>query len=216
MSLDESAPQIGRRERLVQAWQAQGDFMEWVRGTADAYFASMYSLEAAALAVRSTVAEFQAVLNLSLLEDDDLNRIASARPPKTTWLSLAQASSTSLTAALEALERRGSDESPFYVVRQALSEIEGPTVQEKVAALSGKTVEQMAAKAVQYKLLATKQQQAIANFAALKRRGTPLTPAQVAYLGNLLEQLVAGGAVRPDSPDNDQDHCDAVLAALRE
>jgi hypothetical protein len=209
-----SGRSIGRLEQLIEAWSGQGDFDVWVRRVSDAYFASMLRLEAAARLVRTTPAELQAVLNLASIEDNDLEKIARARPPKTTWLTLATASPAAIDAALRALAEMDPHASPYHTVQNAVGSIEGPGVQDRVAALSGATIVHMGKKATQYNVLSPNQRKALLDIGKRKRTGTSLTPPQVAYLTSLLQQLREAGAIKPDSPDGDQQECDAVLAAL--
>jgi len=180
----------------------------------EAYLASHQRLEGAAKLLGANPVELQAVLNLATLDDDELAIMSKSPPPKTTWLSLADASRPAIEQAISALGRMSTGDSPFQTVQEAIGRVDGPAEQDRVASLPSATISHMAKKSTQYNLLGDTGQKAMADFARRKRVGNALTGAQVGYMTRLLGKLVDGGAVRRDSPDGDQDHCDAVLDAL--
>jgi hypothetical protein len=205
----------GRLEGLITAWANREDrFDDWVREVSRAYFSSRLRLEGASKLLGTTPAELQAVLMLATLDDADLAKLASAPPPKTTWLSLAGAKTLGIEAALEALQHLPSGESPFHAVEDAITRVEGPTALYRVGQLPGATLARMASKAKQYGLLRPQDRQALVSFGIMKQTGKPLSPRQMAYAFNLLTKLLDGGAIKRDSPDADQADCDAVLDAL--
>jgi hypothetical protein len=204
----------GRLGRLIESWSTRGRFDDWVVDVSEAYIASRLRLEGAAKLLDTTPAELQAVLNLATLDEEELRLIGENPPPKTTWLTFALASREGIEAAIAALGAMPVGASPFHTVRDAIHGVEGPTVLERVAALTGPDILHMWSKAKQYGLLSPKSQKALESMGKQKRTGRPLTPRQTAYLYDLLRQLADGGAVRRDSPDGDQDVCDAVLDAI--
>jgi hypothetical protein len=209
------ASSTGRVGDLVESWAADRvPFDAWVRRVSRAFFASRLRLEGAAKLLGTTPAELQAVLSLATLEDDDLALFTGPPPPRTTWLTFAHSTTDGIEAGLEALRTLPAGESPFHAVEDAVRAVEGPGVLQRVAELSGTTFVHMGEKAKQYNQLGTKGPGALQSMGRQKRTGKPLTPRQVAYAYNLLEELADRGAVRRDSPDDDQADCDAVLDAL--
>lgn len=198
------------------AWAAKASmsFGDWVALVAKTFYESRLTLEGAARRIRVTAAELQAVLSLAGLEDDDLQLLSKAIPPKTTWFLFAGASSEGVQAGVEALQKASAADSPFAIVEQAIRDAMGPDSMERVAALPGRVLGHMASKAKQYDLLYPKARSFLVNMAKSKSAGRTLTQKQVAYLHDVLNMLVDGGAIARSSPDGDQEQCDAVLEAL--
>ena len=205
---------VGRLEGLVKSWNSEASFDDWVRSVSDSYLASHQRLEGAAKLLGTTPVELQAVLNLATLDDEDLALLGDPIPPKTTWLALATASRPAIETALAALHRMPHGASPSRTVDEAIQEIDGPDQADRIAGLSGATIVHMAKKAKQYGLLGDRGTKALEDLGSQKRTGRALTGAQVGYLTRLLAKLADGGAIRRDSPDGDQQHCDSVLDAL--
>jgi hypothetical protein len=200
-------------EQLRSVWAtSELAFGIWIREVADGYATCGLNLEAAASLVGATPAELEAVLQLSLLEDDELGLFESV-PPKTTWFLFAGASPAGIRAGLDALKSRGTV-SAFDVVADAIREAQGPTEQERVAALSWQVFAHAAKKAEQYNQLTDRHRRALKGFGSRKRGGRPLTGAQVAYATGLLAELADAGVISRKSMDGDQELCDQVLDAL--
>lgn len=208
-STEHSTPE----ESLRSVWRADDlGFGTWVRQVANRYAVCGLNLEAAASLVGATPAELEAVLQLALLDDDELDVFHSV-PPKTTWFQFAGASPAGIRAGLEALENRG-DASAFDVVETAIHQAQGPTEQERVAALSWQVFAHAAKKADQYNQLNDKHRKALKGFGSRKKGGRPLTGAQAAYATGLLTQLADAGVISRNSMDGDQELCDQTLEAL--
>ena len=207
----------GRIAAFVTAWRTWGEpdvtFDSWVRRVSQTFMDCRIRGEAAARLVGTTIAELEAVLHLATMEDEDLQRIAERVPPKTTWFTLAGVSGEAVTAALDALAELSTGESPSAAVRAAVEEAD-PSTHSKVASLSGGVFGHMAKKAKQYDLLTARGRSMLASAKTRKNSGNQLTLKQVAYVQDLLNQLVDGGAVKRKSPDGDQVLCDMVLDAL--
>jgi hypothetical protein len=214
--VDERAPLSGHIAELMRAWNEKQEtpFAVWVRSVSKTYYEIRLNLEGAARLLATNVAELQAVLNLATMDDADLELLSSAVPPKTTWFVFAGASSEGVQAGLDALKALGDDASPFQVVYEAVRSVSGPDVSDRVAALPGAVLGHMARKAKQYDLLSPRSRKFLVDIARRKGSGTPLSPRQVAYSVNVLTELVEHGAVSRPSPDDDQEHCNAVLDAL--
>ena len=108
----------GRIESLVSTWTSgpARPFDDWLREVSVAYFASGMRLEGASKLLETTPAELQGALSLATLDDDDLAVLAGVRPPKTTWLSFAMATSAGVRAGADALRGLNDGESPFHAV----------------------------------------------------------------------------------------------------
>lgn len=205
---------VGRLEALIDAWNSvDRGFTDRVRLVSQSFFESRLRPEAAAKLLETTVAELEAVLHLAAMDDDDLGLLDSFAPPKTTWFSLSSVSGDVIRRALDAVRQLPEGESPAMAVQAAI-EAAKPSVQTRVAALSGDVISRMATKAKDYGLLNPTARNFMASAARTLRRGDRLSPRQTAWLSELLSELAARGAVKRDSPDDDQSDCDAVLDAL--
>jgi hypothetical protein len=205
---------VDEQADLKSAWEAsEVGFADWVVGVADAYERTDMSLEAASTLVSVNPAEFEAVLHLATMDEDDLRFIAEDVPPKSTWFLLAGATSQGVREALAALKE--SDGRPsFEVVEAALREAQGPSEEDRVAALPPEIFKHLAAKADQYKALNPGARRALASFGTRLKGGRPLTPRQLAWATDLLEALADARVVARDSPDDDVEICNLVLDAI--
>jgi hypothetical protein len=208
---------------LVGVWPPDlaSSFSEWVMRVAGIYYASSLPLEAAARVVGCTVAELQGLLRLSALEPERLARLDSTPPPSTTWFLFAGAQSEDeFAAGLTALERTETSVSAFGTVLAAMVERAAPNVYERVLALGSDRFWHLAHKAKEYDALGEKARGFLAQVARLsgsaQKAGRPLllSPKQRRWLLALLWELADNGVITANSPDDDQAHCDAVLAAL--
>jgi hypothetical protein len=207
--------EVSRYDLLVNAWNSHGQkpFDQWILDVSDAFHRSKLGIGFAAGLLGVRVAEFQAALALATLEDEDLALLASSEPPKTTWFALADANREEIEAAIIALSQ-SDDPSPFKKVSSAMKSVSGPSIVEKVGALGQKVFVHAAKKAETYGLLRTQDIRALKGFASSVRTGRGLTPRQISYARDLLEQLVEGGAVVANSQDGDKAICDEILKAL--
>ena len=203
---------------FVDAWRMpQEPFSTWVTDAARRFYDAHLTLERAARLVRSTPAEVEAVLKLATL-DEDLELLGNSPPPKTTWFLLAEATHEGLVAAIEALaewmKKRPPKEPPSRVVLEARHIAEGPSTDERIATLDSKIFGHLAKKAKQYDVLSPRARKFLVDVAKRRRGGQPLTARQAAWAKSILGELVDLGVVRPDSPDGDQELCDAVLDVM--
>lgn len=201
---------------LVDAWNSRStsSFDEWVRTVAQAVANSRMTLEAVARLLAVGVAEIQAVINLSLLEDDELLLIAQADPPKTTWFMFSGAPRDAIEAGLKEIAESKAGEPVADRLRAAMREVTGLDPSERCGLLPAATIRHMEKKAEQYGLLSEKSRKFLKSMGGKRRTGATPTPRQAAYLYNLLDQMADDGAIRRDSPDGDQDMCNEVLDAL--
>ena len=200
--------------QLKAAWDAPRDrFADWVRGVSEAFEHTDMTLEAASTAASVGQAELDAVLHLALMDDDDLDVLSDEVPPKSTWFLLAGATSEGVRAALRAMKSSGGRPA-FEVVEEALSETQGPTEEDLVAALQSEVFKHLASKAKQYNALTPKSRKALADFGTRIKGGRPLTPRQLAWAVDLMEKLADAQVVVRNSRDGDSAICDQVLDAI--
>lgn len=204
--------------RLINAWKNHENlsFDQWLANISNAFATTGMTLKIGAIALDIQPAELQAALNLASLDEEDLALLAGSNPPPTTWFSLASASTDAIKAALEALKGPGAKHAPYSVVEAAIRNISGPSVLEKVGALSSETFGHAAKKAEAFQLLTEKSRNALKGFQRTKRTSGSLSLAQVAFAKDLLQQLVVGGAISRDSKDGDVEVCNLILDALGE
>lgn len=218
MSPDSDAQEgAGKTEGLQAAWSLRGSitFEQWVIDVAQAYYDARIGLEAASRMLGESVAEVQAVLRLATLPDDTLALLSGLEPPNTTWFLLSTCNRDELQAALAALAGMAPEASPFFTVREAIEAARGPDVIERVRELSADVLWRMASKAKNYNVLSPHERGVLGKWGMTRKKGK-LTPAQAAWLKQMLEKLVDAKAVKRDTQDDDQEACDAVLDALGE
>ena len=203
---------------LVNAWKnVDGlSFDQWLTNISNAFASAGMTLKIGAVVLDVSPAELQAALNLAALDEESLLLLAGQNPPPTTWFSLASASTGAIKAALDALSTPEAKHSPSSVVEAAIRNITGPSVLEKVGALSSEVFGHAAKKAEAFQLLTEKSRKALKGFERTKRSSGSLSGAQIAFAKDLLQQLVIGGAISSDSKDGDSEICNQILDALDE
>lgn len=200
---------------LVDLWDSSREpFDEWVQAVSRAFFESDFGIEAAAKLLDTSSGELAAVLRLATMEEEALEMLTDDVPPKTTWFAFADASTDEIEAGLEALEGMSDDETPHAAVKRAIREIRGPTPEERVAQLPGEVFFHMATKAKQYDLLSGKSRQFLFQMGQVRQAGSEMSPKQADWACDVLKEMADKGAIKRDSPDDDQEHCDQVLDAL--
>lgn len=201
---------------FLSAWNSYDEvgFNDWVLAVSEAYFRTGMGLKIAAKLLDVRPAELQAALNLAILDEGDLSLLAILEPPRTTWFSLASASSEALWAAIEALRTNEGRTSPSSLVKDTIRTISGPTSLERISALGSEVFGHAAKKAEVYGLLSDKSRKALKGWQSSIRTGRGLTPNQAAYAKSLFQQLAAGGAIVRDSGDGDKLICDQILDAI--
>lgn len=210
---DSSVDKFGR---LIDAWNEFDDvsFDVWIQSVSNAYFESGLGLKFAANLLEVRPAELQAALNLAALEEEDLLALAQVRLPKTTWFSVASATSEAIGSAIDALRHSSVSDSPFFTVERAIREISGPNSLERVMTLKSDCFTHAAKKATAYGLLSARSRTALKNWGSAVRSGKPLTLRQAAYAKDLFKQLAEGGAIKRNSPDQDREICEEILDAI--
>jgi hypothetical protein len=199
---------------LQAAWATMSDgFAEWAVGVEEAFARSDMTLEAASTLLGVNPAELEAVLHLAMMDEADLRLVGEDVPPKSTWFLLAGATSDGVRAALAAL-KDSAGRPGFDVVESTLRQVQGPNEEDRVAALPGDVFKHLASKAKQYQALTPRARKALMDFGTRIKGGRPLTPKQLAWAVDLLEQLADARVVVRNSPDDDVAICDQILDAI--
>lgn len=184
------------------------------------FYSTSLKLGSTAAYIGATPSELDALLSLSELDDEVLEKVSETNPPKTTWMMLANASDEELDVALSELRnRRTRDDSPRNEtlderVFSAMVQIAGPTQEQILSVLKPDIISAMVKRAESYNTLAPKNLSALKSFASWRKRGKPLTEKQTAYLKSILTQLVDSSVIVRDSIDGDKEACDFVLDTL--
>jgi len=194
---------------------------EKIDSISEAYYSAGLDLGTTAAFIKATPAELDALLELSEFDEDIIEKISKANPPKTTWSVLASASEDEIIQALKALEEdkdSSQSKSLHYTksefVYQKMVEVSGPTVEQKLANLSGDDLKYLHKKGSDYSALTEWQSKFLKSIAAQKKRGKALSDKQSAQLIKIIQAMVDKGAITRNSIDGDQEICDRVLDAL--
>lgn len=199
-----------------ELWKSLGSvpFDEWITALAAQVSESGLGIVRFARAIDVQPAEVLAVLKLASLDPEDLATLGNRTPPKTTWLSLADATSEELVACLEALASRPPGSSPFKIVSQHLGASTRTSKWAAVLEIPGSTLEHFWKKHQQWNVLGERSAKALKSFATRKKQGKPFTNPQAQFLTSILEQLVEAGVVSEKKSEKDFDLSAQVLRAL--
>lgn len=202
--------------RAKDVWQQYGmmPFTEWIVEISQLASESRLGIVRFARAIDRQPAEVLAILKLASLESEDLELIAQQIPPRTTWLTLADADSDGIKACLDALSRRPPGVAPFTIVEEYLKTSAESSTWDGVLALPASVLDHFVKLEVEYKCLNSKARGAFSSFAKKKKQGSSFTPPQAQYLANILMQLVDGGVISSDGKRKDLDKCVQVMKAL--
>lgn len=205
-------------------WHDFGDvpFDEWIRAIADAVAQSGLGIRRFARAIDVQPAELLAVMRLATMEEEDLKLLSSKIPPRTVWLSLADAESEELRACLAALASRPAGSSPFRTVNEVLGGDQQEKKLDAVSRISHETLTHfLTLNENDWRVLAPKVATAFKKFAKTQKSiqtgksARPLTIPQLQYLCNILQQLADANVITDDANRTDHDMCREVLSALR-
>ena len=199
---------------LESVWAGKGSkpFNLWIRAVADANEESGLTLEAAARIVGTNPAEMEAVLQLALLGDEELDALGAEAPPRTTWFMLASlGSAEKIREALELLKTRKAGQPPSSMLIKFDPSHDEHSRTEKIATLNSDIFKALSAKAKRYSLLNDKSRSAMFSFGVYRGKGKVLSDKQAAYAEDLITQLIKGGAICRNSADGDSEMCDILL-----
>lgn len=179
------------------------------------FYSANLNLMSTAAYIKATPSELDALLSLSELDDDIIEKISTINPPKTTWIMLANANCDELDEALAVMKSKKNSKVLYSeLVYKSMIDISGPTPQQKANSLTATEIKNIRMKAEQYKILSEKDIKFLKSIASQKGRGKSLTEKQIAWVISILERLVEGNVFTRNSMDDDQDLCDKVLEIL--
>ncbi len=200
---------------FVEVWNSPRiPFDRYVKEVSRAYFDTRMDIQSAAVWVKVPPAELAAILRLAEMPDEDLSLLSDKVPPKTTWFALAEAPPDGIKAGLDALNVKRTKRTAFSRVTQAIRKVIGPSTNDKVKDLPGEILIRMGKKAEKYNALTEKNRNALISMGWQKNKKKELTPAQVAYITSLLNNLIDAEVIRRDSKDGDKRDCDRIMDAL--
>lgn len=202
--------------KLSKIWNLYDSmpFNEWVEAVSTEVMQSGLGVVRSARLIDVQPAEVLAVLKLASLDSEDLVEFSNRVPPRTTWLTLADATHEEIVECLDALTKRPKGSSPAKVLGEHILISTEANAWEKVLELPASTLKHMYDKSVQYGCLAPRPSGALKSFAHRKKNGQAFSLPQAQYLKDILLQLVDAGAISRNTHDNDQLLCNQVLDAL--
>ena len=171
--------------------------------------------------IKATPIELEAFLELGELDDEVIERISEINPPKTTWTILANANDEEINKALSVIadtKTKSIEESEKYTlseyVYQKMLEVSGPTMEQRVANLSGDDLKHALNKGENFNAFTDWERKFFSSVASQKKRGKVLSDKQVTQVIKILNKLVDKKAIQRNSIDGDQEICDRILDAL--
>lgn len=168
-------------------------------------------------AIGCTVAELEAVIRLSLLDDETLALVSNANSPMTTWLLLSEMSNEDVPKVLEAAAAIDDAQTDYQRMERAVRVVTGSPSFSAVQNLDPALFDFSLRKSEAYSVWAAGSQhyKELRKFATRRRSGKPLTPRQTAYASGLLRELVDREVIQVPSPDGDDDMSAAIIVAVR-
>lgn len=202
---------------LKDLWNedSSNSFADWVLKVNDAYYETGLSLGTASRLAGARPAELLAVLRLASLDENSLALIETAKPPKTTWLSLSKASPEIIDECLKIVAAKPKSKSAVGLVGQYVRSKSNDSGYERVAAIKGSTLVHFAKKSKEYASLQEKQWKALLSMGKTKSSGKVLSTAQRKYVTDLLTILIKDNVISENSLDGDQELCNEVLFHFR-
>ena len=202
-------------ENIKEAWtKTDISLADKVTTISNNFYSVGLDLASTAEYIKATPAELDAILCLGGLNEEILERLSKINPPETTWELFANASENEINQALDALEQKTVDDSHLseFVFRH-MSEVAGPSVNQRVGMLTSSDIKKVRVKGEEFKALSEKEIKFLKSI-AVKRYSTDLSDAQLEWFKDILIKLVEKGAIKRDSIDGDADLCNRILDAL--
>ena len=185
------------------------------------FYASGLDFAATAAFINATPSELDALLVMGGFEDETLERLSRINPPKTSWTMLSNATDEEIEHALDVLENGvlvdndSMRTSITEYVYHAMIEIAGPTIEQKIGNLSGRTIKFIREKASHFDgAISASEVRFLKSCASMRGRGKPLSPKQVKWRTDICNRLADREIISRTSIDGDQELCDEVLDAL--
>lgn len=202
-------------------WDADITLGEKIVQISNEFYTVGLDLPTTAAFIKATPVELDSMLALGGLDDEMIEMISKANPPKTTWQLIANASDeeivqalTALSAGQKDLEKSESSTSVSEFVYQKMREVAGPTPEQLLARLTGSEIARIRRKGESFNALSDWDIKFLKSVASRVSRDNTLSEKQLATLRRILTNLADKGAIVRNSIDGDQDLCDKVLDAL--
>ena len=203
-------------ENIKRVWEDNSlSLMNKINVISNEFYASGLDLNATASYINATPSELDALLELSALNEEVINKISLVNPPKITWTFLANANENEIEEALKAI--KNSKNSEYFLsekVYKSMISISGPPTEQKINRLTAPEVKKIRMKAENYKRLNDKEINFLKRVASIKVKGSSLSEKQNNWFLQILNNLVDAGVISRNSKDNDQALCDKVLDCL--
>ena len=207
-------------EKIKDLWNSVDvDLGQKIIEISEAFYAVGLDLSTAAAFVKATPSELDALLSLGALDEELIELISKAEPPKTTWALIANASYEEARQALNALlnskdshSNNGTSHSEF--VYQQMMEIAGLTKEQMVGMLTGVDLAHALKKGQDFNALSEWENKFFKSVVTQKKRGKTLSGKQIDIVLKILENLSSKGAIKRNSIDGDEEICDRILDAI--
>ena len=208
-------------EHIKNLWNNEAlSLGEKIINISNDYYSVGLDLSTTAAYIRATPAELDALLALSALEEDLIERISRVSPPKTTWSLLSNASEDEIRQALSALEedkktnRTKTKEPVSEYIYQQMLEVAGPTSEQLVGMLSGGDLAHALKKGQDFSAFSDWELKFFKSIVAQKKRGKALSGKQITIVVRILNTLADKKAIVRESIDGDREICDRILDAI--
>lgn len=209
-------------EKIDKAWNNDDlSLGEKITEISSDFYAVGLDLATTAAYIKATPAELDALLSLSVLDDDIIDMISKADPPKTTWALLASASDEEIRQALKAfidpkgapVRIKGSTSVSEFIYQQML-DVAGPTPEQLVGMLTGNDLGHALKKGQDFDALSDWENKFFKSVVAQKKRGKALSTKQLSVIIRILTDLADRGVIKRNSIDGDKEICDKILNAI--
>lgn len=203
-------------ENIKSIWNDKSvDLGYKIENISNNFYSCGLDLVSTATYIKSTPSELDALLSMSGLEEDLIERISKVNPPKTTWTMLANANYEEIDEALKAMEATVNKSISFSeLVYKSIIDISGPSPKQKINLLSASEIKYIRVKGEQYSKLTNKEVNFLKSLASRKGKGLALTVNQIAWFISILNNLVDADVISKNSRDDDQEICDKILDCL--
>jgi hypothetical protein len=177
------------------------DFPTWIQQVSDSYNSASKPLAWLAALLDVSPAELQAVLNLALIEESDLEIIGRSEAPRTTWMALADASTEAIQAACTRLISTHGQSSPYLTVLAAITEVDGSSPLDRISSLPQACFDLAAKRGLDYSLIDEKWSKVIKKWGRNVSQGRPLSIREAGAAFNFFITLRDGNALEPTKPE---------------
>lgn len=203
-------------ENIKNVWNDKNIILgEKIEKISSYFYSTGLDLLSTASFIKATPSELDALLSLSELDEDLINRISLINPPKTTWIMLANASHEEIEEALKVMEKNLHPKILYSeLVYKSMIDIAGSTPEQKVNKLKAGEIKRIREKAEQYKMLSAREINFLKSIASQKGRKATLSEKQISWFLSILNKLVDANVFSKNSMDDDQELCDKVLECL--